>query len=413
MTNHTIGVILTSDPGHGKTETALRFVKSGKGPTKRLVLDYEARATQYQAKDKDDFRRHLWAFDVYPGEFETPDATALTTLYKHILGGKVKPDVLIIDNAVLFQDELALMCSDRNTAKKLATAFGIYNRYRLFIDHNWRVGDAAWWGLLKAIIKQLLLACRRQRINVIITTELKNVWKDYGSRDKNKPAKILGKTAKLLQPWLQILDTVWQLSRKVKDEEGRPIMKAAPTVQIDPFSPKASLVGIPPKFEFTDWKQIWQWIEERGVPSKEDFAKVEVPEEQVYLEETAAPEEEAKSDKPKVSPSETEDKVVSHPTKKWNDFLEGDNITKEEALEFLGTNSVNAWKKQVKGRTLDAAIEEIQLQKFLKDYDYTKDRIEVVLAMAMEDWFRLNPDKKMVDLISEVVGIEGLDKPAK
>lgn len=282
-----IGVIITADPGHGKTETALRFQVPGKKQTKRLVLDYEARITQYQG-EKDDLKRHLWAFDIYPGEFETPNADQLAALYAGIKDGSIKPDVLIIDNVVLFQDELTLMCSDKGVATKLAQAFGIYDRYKMFIDYNWRIGDAAWWGLVKAIIKELLLTCRKQRINVVVTTELKNVWQNYGSRDKNKPAKILGKTAKLLAPWLQIMDAIWQLSRKVKDDEGKPVMKDAPTVQIDPFSPKASLVGIPPRFEFTDWKQIWQWIEERGAPTKEDFAKVEVPEEEVSVEEVAA-----------------------------------------------------------------------------------------------------------------------------
>jgi len=176
---------------------------------------------------------------------------------------------------------------------------------------------------------------------------LKNVWQNYGSRDKNKPAKILGKTAKLLAPWLQMLDAVWQLSRKEKDEGGKPVMKDAPTVQIDPFSPKASLVGIPPRFEFTDWQRIWQWIEERGVPTKEDFASVEVPEEQVHIEEeVAAEEEEKKSDLP--------------PMKRWQNFLETAAITHDEALGFLGAISVNEWIKEEDGRDLAAAMEAVK-----------------------------------------------------
>ena len=345
--NMSIGVIITADPGHGKTETALRFTTPGGKQPKRLVLDYEARVTQYQGHDGDDYARHLWAFDIYPEPFATPDAKQLAALYADIVAGKVKPDVLIVDNVVLFQDELGLMMSDKATAIELARAFSVYDRYRLFIEYNWRVGDNNWWGLMKAVIKQLLLACRKQQINVVVTTELKNVWQNYGSRDKNKPAKILGKTAKLLAPWLQMLDAVWQLSRKEKDEGGKPVMKDAPTVQIDPFSPKASLVGIPPRFEFTDWQRIWQWIEERGVPTKEDFASVEVPEEQVHIEEeVAAEEEEKKSDLP--------------PMKRWQNFLETAAITHDEALGFLGAISVNEWIKEEDGRDLAAAMEAVK-----------------------------------------------------
>jgi hypothetical protein len=339
-----IGVIISGDPGHGKTETALRFVVPGKKKTKRLVLDYEARSTQYQA-EKDDCERHLWAFDIYPEPFATPDAIQLASLYKSIVEGKLKADVFIIDNVVLFQDELSLVCSNKDTAKMLAIAFGVYDRYRLFIEHNFKVGDAAWWGLVKAIIKQLLLACRRKRINVVVTTELKNVWQDYGSRDRNRPAKILGQTAKLLRPWLQILDTVWVLSRKEKDVDGKPQMRAAPRVSIDAFSPKASLVGIPPLFDFTDWKQIWRWIEERGVPQQEDFAKVEVQEEQVYMEEEAA----------KPQPGGDGDGQLP-PLKRWQDFLERIALSHAEALKLLAAESVNAWINAEEGRDLSAAI---------------------------------------------------------
>ena len=344
-----IGVIISGDPGHGKTETALRFVVPGKKETGRLVLDYEARSTQYQG-DKDDFERHLWAFDVYPEPFATPDAKQLAVLYTDIVAGKIKADVLIIDNVVLFQDDLGQMMSDKATATMLAEKFGVYNRYRLFIEYNWKIGDNNWWGLLKAIIKEFLLACRRNRINVVVTTELKNVWENYGSRDKNKPAKIRGQTAKVLAPWLQMLDTVWNLSRKEKDVGGKPQMRAAPKVTIDAFSPKASLVGIPPLFDFTDWKQIWQWIEERGVPTKEDFAKVEVAEEQVYVEEEPAA----------VQPGGNGDNALP-PIKQWQNFLEEIAITHEAALGYLGATSVNEWIAADKtSRDLDMAMKTVK-----------------------------------------------------
>lgn len=97
---------------------------------------------------------------------------------------------------------------------------------------------------------------------------------------------------------------------------------------------------------------------------------------------------------------------------RWNGFLESANITQEKALEFLGAESVNEWKKREEGRNLDAAIQAIQeslaWQKFLADSDFTEAVAENILGVTVEEWRRLNPGQSAID---EVVAVGGLTKP--
>lgn len=128
------------------------------------------------------------------------------------------------------------------------------------------------------------------------------------------------------------------------------------------------------------------------------------------VEEQAHAEEEPQQGAP-TKHSQPEVETVIDPVQKWNSFLEGVNITQEKALEFLGAESVNEWKKQVEGRNLDAAIKEIQegliWQNFLADYNLTKDLAENILGESVEEWRRLNPGQSIID---EIVAVGGLTK---
>lgn len=109
-------------------------------------------------------------------------------------------------------------------------------------------------------------------------------------------------------------------------------------------------------------------------------------------------------------PGEAKDETASDSVKKWNDFLESANITKEKALKILDAKSVNEWVKQGAGRNLDAAIQVIQegldWQKFLADYDLTEARAEKILGEPVEEWLHLNPGQSVID---EIVAVGDLD----
>lgn len=270
----TVGIVLAGSPGSGKTATMCSYYRPDvEGTTKRLVVDMESRAIRFQSqaygKETDDPSRLLFVFNQFPGSDGELDYHEFIKLYNGINKGELDIDVLMLDNIVLFQGELLGWCQDKDVATEIAKSMGVAYKFNKLLNNGWKTADPTWWQLVKTIIKEFLLTLRRKGIDFVGTTEMKNLWSGYGTSSM----KILGKSASLLDPWLQICDTVWNLTRKLPDGT----LQDTPRISLDMFNPKNSIMGIPPKFEFTGWAKIWEWEKARVIPTKADMQKLEVP----------------------------------------------------------------------------------------------------------------------------------------
>jgi hypothetical protein len=284
----TVNVMFRSEFwGQGKSVAALSFTRPGLEQPRRLLVDMEYRDMSYKSPDDVDHPELLqFAYDFYQDEYNGGEVTldALTRLYQEIVTDQFPYDVLIFDNVALFQEELYVLLSDKKTALAVAKTFrGVYERNRLFLDYKFKPTDpGSFYPFLKSVVRVLLLACRKKGVDVITTTESKNVWKGYGTRDQ----KVLGQTAKAWDPWFQFADVLLVLSRiQGSRDAGTAKLKPLPTATMDTFNTKCSLPGLAPEFVFNGWDVFWQQIESRSVPTEADFAKVKVkqaerPEEQ-------------------------------------------------------------------------------------------------------------------------------------
>ena len=118
------------------------------------------------------------------------------------------------------------------------------------------------------------MAIRKSQKHFVGTTEERNVSQNYGSRDRNNPPKIVGKTAKLLMPWLQYTNGILCRSRTLPPGlDGKPRVTDVPWAQVDTFSPKNRLVGLSARFEM-NWDILWESVDRRRVPGKGELAQV-------------------------------------------------------------------------------------------------------------------------------------------
>jgi hypothetical protein len=292
----TVNVMFRSEFwGQGKTVAALSFTRPGLDQPRRLLVDMEYRDMSYKSPDGADHPELLqFGYDFYQDEYNGGEVTqdALTRLYTEIVTDTFPYDVLIFDNVALFQQELFVLLSDKRVALSVAKAMrGVYEASRMFLDYKFNPNDpGGYYPFLKKVIGGLLLACRKKGVDVVTTTESRNVWKNYGSKDRNKPPKIMGQTAKAWDPWFQYADALLVLSRiEGSREEGTAKLTTYPTARMDTFNTKCSLPGLAPEFVFKDWGVFWDMIENRNVPTDEDFARVEIAPAQAPEEETPGP----------------------------------------------------------------------------------------------------------------------------
>jgi hypothetical protein len=294
----TVNVMFRSEFwGQGKSVAALSFTRPGLEQPRRLLVDMEYRDMSYKSPDDVDRPELLqFAYDFYQDEYNHGEVTqdAFTRLYTEIVTGEFPYDVLVFDNVALFQQELYVLLSDKRVALAVAkTMRGVYEGNRMFLDYKFNPNDpGGYYPFLKKVIGALLLACRKKGVDVVTTTESKNVWKNYGSKSKDpeKKAQILGQTAKAWDPWFQYADALLVLSRiEGSREEGTAKLTTYPTARMDTFNTKCSLPGLAPEFVFKSWDVFWSMIENRNVPTDEDFAKVEIPAAQTPEEETPGP----------------------------------------------------------------------------------------------------------------------------
>lgn len=261
--------------GHGKTWAGVSFKRPGIEP-KRLVYDWELRAEVYRGTEDEPsrgkFKFHYWPPDAIEG---------LLSFADQIKNSEFDYNVVVFDGATMFQEQLKAFTQTQQSASKLARAFNC--DYALG-NRKFNPNDtASFYYFLKAIIKSMLRMFRANGIDVIITAESRNVWENYGMRGRDPRTgepymKILGQTLKLWDPWIQMSDAIFVLSREIGSrDDGTAEISTFPIATIDTFNPKASIPGLMPKFEFRDWSVVWEMIERgRGVTAA-DFKKVGVP----------------------------------------------------------------------------------------------------------------------------------------
>lgn len=278
MARETFVFLLSGGYGSGKSVTALSYKPKDKPNPKRLVIDKEVRSIRYQAQahghDKDVPEALLFSFDLYPDNSGIIEVQDFANLVKQIREGN-GPDVLIIENMAMFQDDVTGWCQDASGTRKVLEALNMAKQHENFLRYRFSQ-DPYWRNLLKQIVREFLLTCKRAGIDVVITTELRNEWQNYGAKGYDKDGKplqrIIGKTAKVWDFVLQIADTCWILKRNIGAITDKP------AISIDPLNPKLSIVGVPATFTFDGWDKIWEYERKRGVLSSEDFSKVEIPE---------------------------------------------------------------------------------------------------------------------------------------
>ena len=216
--------------------------------------------------EKDDPPNLKYHFGFWPYEKDWWDEPIkLVEFYEQLRESRV--DVWILDNVVLFQRQLQRILGNKQNAMLLTESMNL-TEFDSYVRFNWRPPDPRWWSLLKAVIGELILAARWGGVSVLATTEIGNKWKDYG---KGKKQKVLGRTAKALSPWHQLLDAVWILSRTITSSDGTTRLREKPHIQMDLFSPKGSLVGIPAEFDWQGWDTFWEQL--GGTPT--DVTKLE------------------------------------------------------------------------------------------------------------------------------------------
>ncbi len=268
-----IGVALRSDyAGHGKTVTMVSFRRPGVEP-KRLVYDAEYRSLPYKSPDESDHpEKLLFAFTLYP--------KSAAELMLDVAANPGVYNFIGIDNATMFQDELVEYCSTQAGMTKLAETLGCQTKMAGFLRNNYSNSSALFRSYIQVIIKTWLVILRRNDIDVVITTETKNEYINWGSRSRveSEKQKMVGTTYQLGKAWSQILDVFLVLSRIVGDRSaGSAKLTKYPQATMDTISPKCSIPGVQPNFIFKDWDVFWRMVERRDVPSSKDYERVDVP----------------------------------------------------------------------------------------------------------------------------------------
>jgi len=275
-----INVILRSnDWGAGKSWLALSYRNQANDQV-RLAYDGEYRNDTYRSTDTEDCpEKGLFVFDQWETMLGQDFVASVISCIGHVQSGKFPYNALIIDNGTLFQDQFDIAMRDKSVAQEICDALGITPKHQNFLSYRFNVNDsAAYYYLVKSAIRGFLLTLRKASIDVIVTSESKNVWKNYGSRDKSNPQTIMGKTTKLWDPWLQMSDLILVLERISGSRlEGTAKLTPWPTARLDTFNPKCSIVGIAPEFVFKDWDVFWKMVDLRKVPDSAMLGNLNVP----------------------------------------------------------------------------------------------------------------------------------------
>lgn len=272
------GIVFSETNGQGKTVWLVSYYRWGKDVTRRLLLELEWRARTYKSPDKKDHPEELkFAFDYFRDRYaEHMDDTGnitiagLKALYDDIKNDNFPYDVLLIDGMSALQDRMLdiVRGGSKQTAGQLAKAFGVYQAQRANIEFKFKPTDnTIVYGIIKACLGQFCRMCRVKGIDLLVATERQNKWANFG-----KPGmKILGRTAKVLEPVFKYADFSYEISRlQGSREKGTAKLTDTPTFTLDKVNPKNSIPGLKPTFKFT-WDTFWEMALSTNITSQADL----------------------------------------------------------------------------------------------------------------------------------------------
>lgn len=278
-------MILSGEYGQGKTLTMVSFLPHGKkygDPIKRLVFDQELRSRIYQSPDNtDNAAKAQFAFRTVQKEGRVTGEM----IYRIMENTKLNkwadneaPDMIGIDDIKLFQEVFLTWLKHKPNALLVAKLYG-KEAQRLFTSSSWTPWDAGAISIFKSFIGEWMIDMKAHDISFIGNTPMNNIWKDYNAKGNDTDGKpkmrVLGRSAKMLDVFTQHADVIWILDRSVNGPDGKKTLKALPTVTMDVFVPKASIPGLPEKFEWPGWVEVWKWHQERKFTA--DVTKLQTP----------------------------------------------------------------------------------------------------------------------------------------
>jgi DNA polymerase III delta prime subunit len=246
VNNEAPTLIFSGPPGAGKS-TVLAAVPVEKGKERR-VYDHEnsMKSLDGGLAGIDLYSRRHQRFRMNRKRF--PKLEDYATLFSELKTGKHSLGAIMIDNIVLFQEQMSsAMNALCLTPPKLKELFGKFDVPAGVFPHDkiimgWRErADAKFWDVLKQPFAKLLLACQRENVMFVGSTEEGNIWENYGQTGQ----RIIGKKAKVLDVWLRYSDGVIFLKRDANAAD-------APRGSINPAQPKMRLQGLNPSWVM-DW----------------------------------------------------------------------------------------------------------------------------------------------------------------
>lgn len=280
-------VYIFSGPfGGGKTVTGLSFLPNGwthKIAPRRTVIDFELRAGIYKSPDEKDYpERKQFAFQTLAkGRPTANDVYEFMKAVKTRSYGKEAPHEVMVDDTAMLQETMHEWWKDKPNALKTAQLFGL-ERDRCLTAVTWKPTEPGTLNFFKRLFTEFIMELKTQDITLIITSPQHNIWQDYGKKgydaDGNPKMRVVGKSAKVWDCWLQLCDVLWILDRTVK--QGNILtLRNLPRVSMDVHIPKASMPGVPESFDWpaVGWPEVWRWFNERTYTADVSKLKSEEP----------------------------------------------------------------------------------------------------------------------------------------
>jgi hypothetical protein len=182
-------ILLTGTWGSGKTVMAVSYFPKGNPNPKRLIIDKEARALEYNAEANglqgDHPERLLFAYDFWPDEFGDFSLKQFAEFIAGVRSGKIHYDVYILENVAQFQEDVEAWCQTPQGCETILKVLDHLEKHQAFLKYRF-VQDPYWRNMTKDILFQIIMSFKRSGADVVMTTELRNIWQNYGAKGYDK-----------------------------------------------------------------------------------------------------------------------------------------------------------------------------------------------------------------------------------